>query len=64
MLFTRTTQIQKYSVHEIEDYFSREKTKWQINYDAEHTITLEYHTQTIEQCVNMIADASFRFWES
>lgn len=36
------------------------KKKWQTNYDAEHTITLEYHTQTIEQCVNMIADASFK----
>ncbi len=44
----------------IEDYFSREKKKWQINYDTEHTITLEYYTQTIEQCVNMIADAGFK----
>ena len=44
----------------VENYFSREKTKWQINYNAEHTITLKYHTQTIEQCVNMIADAGFK----
>ncbi len=44
----------------IEDYFSREKKKWQINYDTEHTITLEYYTQTIEQSVNMIADAGFK----
>jgi len=44
----------------IEDYFSREKKKWQINYDTEHTIILEYYTQTIEQGVNMIADAGFR----
>jgi len=44
----------------IEDYFSREKKKWRINYDAEDIITLEYYTQTIEQCVNMIADAGFK----
>jgi len=44
----------------IEDYFSREKKKWQINYDTKHTITLEYYMQTIEQSVNMIADAGFR----
>ena len=44
----------------VEDYFSREKKKWQINYDTEHTITLEYSTQTIEQCVNLIADAGFK----
>jgi ubiquinone/menaquinone biosynthesis C-methylase UbiE len=44
----------------VEDYFSRKKKKWRIDYDAEHTITLEYDTQTIEQCVNMIADAGFK----
>lgn len=44
----------------IEDYFSREKKKWQINYDTEHTMTLQYYTQTIEQSVNMIADAGFK----
>ena len=44
----------------VEDYFSREKKKWQINYDTEHTITLEYSTQTIEQCVNLIADTGFK----
>jgi ubiquinone/menaquinone biosynthesis C-methylase UbiE len=44
----------------IDDYFSREKKKWRINYDAERTITLEYCTQTIEQCVNMITDAGFK----
>jgi ubiquinone/menaquinone biosynthesis C-methylase UbiE len=44
----------------IEDYFLREKKKWQIHYDTKHTITLEYCTQTIEQCVNMIADADFK----
>jgi ubiquinone/menaquinone biosynthesis C-methylase UbiE len=44
----------------IEDYFSREKKKWQIKYGIEHTIILEYYTQTIEQGVNMIADAGFR----
>jgi len=31
-----------------------------MNYGAEHTITVEYYTQTIEQCVNLIADAGFR----
>jgi len=45
----------------IEDYFSPGKKKWQINYDAERTITLEYYMQTIEQSVNMIADAGFKF---
>ena len=44
----------------IEDYFSRVKKKWRINYDTEQIITLEYYTQTIEQCVNMIADAGFK----
>jgi len=44
----------------IEDYFSREKKKWQISYNTEHAVTLEYYTQTIEQCVNMIADAGFK----
>jgi len=44
----------------IEDYFSREKKIWQIKYDREHIITLEYYTQTIEQYVNMIADAGFK----
>ena len=44
----------------MEDYFSREKKKWQIKYSIEHTIILEYYTQTIEQGINMIADAGFK----
>jgi len=44
----------------IEDYFSRDKKKWQIKYGPEQAITLEYCTQTIEQSVNMIADAGFK----
>lgn len=44
----------------IEDYFSRDKKKWQIKHGSEQTITLQYYTQTIEQCVNMIADAGFK----
>lgn len=44
----------------IEDYFSRDKKEWQIKNGSEQTISLKYHTQTIEQCVNMIADAGFR----
>jgi len=44
----------------IEDYFSRDKKKWQIRHGPEQIITLKYYTQTIEQCVNMIADAGFK----
>lgn len=44
----------------IEDYFSRDKKRWQIKYGPEQTITLKYYTQTIEQGVNMIADAGFK----
>ncbi len=44
----------------IEDYFSRDKKKWQIKYCPEQTITLKYYTQTIEQGVNMIVDAGFK----
>lgn len=43
----------------IEDYFSKDKRKWQIEYDRKQTIQLRYHTRTIEQCVNMLADAGF-----
>jgi ubiquinone/menaquinone biosynthesis C-methylase UbiE len=44
----------------IEDYFSRHRKKWQIKYRPDQTITLIYYTQTIEQCVNMIANAGFK----
>jgi ubiquinone/menaquinone biosynthesis C-methylase UbiE len=44
----------------IEDYFSRDKKKWQIKYGPEQIITLKYYTQTIEQCISMIADAGFK----
>ena len=44
----------------IEDYFSHAKRKWRITPGLGRTITLKYHTYTIEQCVNMIADADFK----
>ena len=44
----------------IEDYFSHDKRKWRIKHGPGQTITLKYYTHTIEQCVNMIADAGFR----
>jgi len=44
----------------VEDYFSQDKRKWQIKPGLGQTITLKYYTRTIEQCVNMIADAGFK----
>lgn len=44
----------------IEDYFSRDKKKWQVKYGPEQTITLKYCTHTIEQCVSIIAKAGFK----
>lgn len=44
----------------IENYFQRDRSKWQIQYSTEKTITLEYCSRTIEQCVNMIADAGLK----
>jgi len=44
----------------IRDYFSQGKKEWQIEYNSEKTLTLKYSTQTIEQCVNMIANAGLK----
>jgi ubiquinone/menaquinone biosynthesis C-methylase UbiE len=44
----------------IEDYFSREKREWRIEPTSGETIILKYYTRTIEQCVNMIANAGFK----
>jgi ubiquinone/menaquinone biosynthesis C-methylase UbiE len=44
----------------IEDYFSQDKRKWQIENGSGRTITLKYYSRTIEQCTNMIADAGFK----
>lgn len=44
----------------VEDYFLPDKREWQIEPSPGRTITLKYYTRTIEQCVNMIADAGFR----
>jgi ubiquinone/menaquinone biosynthesis C-methylase UbiE len=44
----------------IEDYFSRDKREWRIEHALEQKIILKYYTRTIEQCTNMLADASFK----
>jgi ubiquinone/menaquinone biosynthesis C-methylase UbiE len=44
----------------VEDYFSRDKREWQIQNGSGQSITLKYNKRTIEQCVNMIADAGFK----
>lgn len=44
----------------VEDYFSQDKRQWQIKPDPGRTIILKYYTRTIEQCVDMIADAGFK----
>jgi ubiquinone/menaquinone biosynthesis C-methylase UbiE len=44
----------------IEDYFSLDKREWRIEPVPGRIITLKYYTRTIEQCVNMIADAGFK----
>lgn len=44
----------------VEDYFSRNKRKWRIEPGPGRTITLKYYARTIEQCMNMIADAGFK----
>ncbi|MCW4020633.1 MAG: methyltransferase domain-containing protein [Candidatus Bathyarchaeota archaeon] len=44
----------------VEDYFSQDKKEWRIQPNLGRTITLRYHKRTIEQSVNMIADAGFR----
>ena len=44
----------------VEDYFSQDKRQWQIKPGPGRTITLKYYTRTIEQCVDMIADAGFK----
>ena len=43
----------------VEDYFSQDQREWQIQLGPERTIALMYNTRTIEQCVNMIANAGF-----
>ena len=44
----------------VEDYFSQDKREWRIKPSPRRTITLMYYTRTIEQCVNMIADAGLK----
>ena len=44
----------------IEDYFSPDKREWRIKPASGRTVIFKYHTRTIEQCVNMIADAGFK----
>ena len=44
----------------IEDYFSGEKREWRIKHAPGEKIVLKYYTRTIEQCVNMLADAGFK----
>jgi ubiquinone/menaquinone biosynthesis C-methylase UbiE len=44
----------------IDDYFSHDKREWRIEPVPRQTVTLKYYTRTIEQCVNMIADAGFK----
>jgi ubiquinone/menaquinone biosynthesis C-methylase UbiE len=43
----------------VEDYFSQDKRKWRIEPVPNRTIVLRYLARTIEQSVNMIADAGF-----
>lgn len=44
----------------VEDYFSQDKRKWRIKLGPGRTITTKYYARTIEQCVDMIADAGFK----
>jgi SAM-dependent methyltransferase len=44
----------------IEDYFSPGKREWRIELAPGRTVIFKYRTRTIEQCVNMIADAGFK----
>jgi ubiquinone/menaquinone biosynthesis C-methylase UbiE len=44
----------------VEDYFSQDRRGWQIKLGPKRTITTKYYTRTIEQCVDMIADAGFK----
>lgn len=44
----------------IEDYFSQDKREWRIEPFPRRTVTLKYYTRTIEQCVDIIADAGFK----
>lgn len=44
----------------VEDYFSQDKREWRTKPSPRRTIILKYYTRTIEQCVNMIADAGFK----
>jgi len=44
----------------IEDYYSQDKREWRIEPDPGQTVTLKYHTRTIEQCINLIADTGFK----
>lgn len=44
----------------VEDYFSQDKRAWRIKPGLGQTITLKYYARTIEQCVDLIADAGFK----
>lgn len=44
----------------VKNYFSRNKREWRIEPSPGRTVTLKYCARTIEQCVNMIADAGFK----
>jgi SAM-dependent methyltransferase len=44
----------------VDDYFSLDKREWRIELVPTRAITLRYQARTIEQSVNMIADAGFR----
>jgi len=44
----------------VEDYFSQDKREWRIKLGPERTVTTKYYARTIEQCVDMIADAGFK----
>jgi SAM-dependent methyltransferase len=44
----------------VEDYFSDDKREWRIRPGSRRTVTLKYYVRTIEQCVNLIADAGFK----
>jgi len=48
------------AVRIVEDYFLQDKREWRIKPSPRRTITLKYYTRTIEQSVNMIADAGFK----
>ena len=44
----------------VDDYFSQDKRDWRIEPDPERAITIRYNKRTIEQSVNIIADAGFK----